>query len=58
MYRTRDKNEGFIESIKKAMQREITLDTIVYLACQENPLNESGQVKETNLYVLGGTHYL
>lgn len=59
MYRTRDKNGHFVEVIQKGMQKDLKLDSIVYLACEEDPLNQNGQLKEqSNLFVLGGTHYV
>lgn len=58
-YQTRDVNKNFVEGIKGAMLEKLSLDSVVYLATVGNPFDDNYILKEdSQLYILGGTHYL
>lgn len=58
-YQTRTLNPAFVEILKDAMLEELSLDNLVYVACETNPVDDRNTLKEdAKYYILGGTHYL
>ena len=57
-YQTRGIQDAFVDVIAKSVSLKFD-ETVVYLAAEGNPLERSGNVKETaKFFVLGGTHYM
>ena len=57
-YQSRGIQNAFVDVIAKSVSLNFD-ETVVYLASEENPLERSGNVKETaKFFVLGGTHYV
>ncbi|XP_044175384.1 uncharacterized protein LOC122947199 [Acropora millepora] len=60
VYQTRDVNTAFVECLKDAMSTDLSLDSVLYVACEEQPfIEDNGCIgNESPFYILGGTHYL
>lgn len=60
VYHTRDINTAFVECLKGAMSTDLSLDSVLYVACEEQPfIEDTGCIgNESTFYILGGTHYL
>ena len=50
----------FVECLKGAMSTDLSLDSVLYVACEEQPfIEDTGCIgNESTFYILGGTHYL
>ena len=59
VYETRDVNTAFVECLKDAMSTDLSLDSVLYVACEEQPfIEDNGCFGNESFYILGGTHYL
>lgn len=60
VYETRDVNTAFVECLKDAMSTDLSLDSVLYVACEEQPFIEDNGCfgNESTFYILAGTHYL